>query len=291
MSDLRYVDNKSLWLFLCSSAEPRHFSDIIFGVNALKIKGVPSDNIKIFIDDPAADLYLTPYSITNVFQLSSAISILAALTGYSSVVAIVGGHGSLDGIGRSPFVLPASPLIDAIRSIPEIAFGVVILTQCFGGVFNYLPANTQPELAFVGATTLHPSLSLGISLKTPITSSDPSISLKEWSANIFGYSFFEWLLSPKDVDGDSAISLVDAFKYSGKISNDYLRDVKIQLFERSQDLSRRLYDARQSVKLGNLRQFEVDAIGRQLQEVLNLLHISQDPWILHANLARTIIFW
>lgn len=291
MSELRYIDNSSLWLFLCSSAEPRHFSDIIFGVNALKIKGVPSENIKVLVDDPAADLYLTPYGVSNVFQLSSAISILAALTGYSSVVAIVGGHGSLDGIGRPPFVLPASPLIDAIRSIPEIAFGVVILTQCFGGVFNYLAANTQPELAFVGATTLHPSLSLGISLKTPITSSDPSISLKNWSANIFGYTFFEWLLSPKDVDGDNAISLVDAFKYSGKVSNDYLRDVKIQLFERCQDLSRRLHDARHSVQLGNLQQFEVDAIGRQLQEALNLLHISQDPWILHANLARKIIFW
>lgn len=291
MSEFRYINNSSLWLFLCSSAEPRHFSDIIFGVNALKIKGVPSENIKVFIDDHAADLYLTPYGVSNVFQLSSAISILAALTGYSSVVAIVGGHGSLEGIGRPPFVLPASPLIDAIRSIPEIVFGVVILTQCFAGVFNYLPANTQPELAFIGATTLHPSLSLGISLKTPITSSDPLISLKDWSANIFGYSFFEWLLSPKDVDGDNVISLVDAFKYSGKVSNDYLRDVKIQLFERSQDLSRRLHDARQSVQLGNLQQFEVDAIGRQLQEALNLLHISQDPWILHANLARKIIFW
>jgi hypothetical protein len=291
MSEFYQINDKSLWLFLCSSAEPRHFSDIVYGVNALTAKGVPPDNIAIFIDDPTAELYLVPYGIDNIFQLSDIASILASREGYSNVVAIVGGHGSLDGIGGPGFTLPASPLIDSIRSIPEVSFGVIILTQCFGGVFNYVSANAKPELAFLGATNLHPSLSLGISLKDPISSIIPSICLKDWSANIFSYSFFEWLSSPNDVDGDGLVSLIDAFKYSGKISNDYLRYAKIQLFQRSQDLSRDLYSAQEGVRLGNPQQFQVDAISRQLQEALDLLHISQDPWILHANLARRIVFW
>lgn len=291
MSEFYQINDQSLWLFLCSSTEPRHFSDIVYGVNALSAKGVPPGNIAIFIDDPTAELYLAPYGIDNIFQLSDIASILASRKGYSNVVAIVGGHGSLEGIGGPGFTLPASPLIDSIRSIPEVSFGVIILTQCFGGVFNYVSANAKPELAFLGATSLHPSLSLGISLKDPISSSIPSISLKGWSANIFSYSFFEWLSSPSDVDGDGLASLIDAFKYSGKISNDYLRFAKIQLFQRSQDLSRDLYSAQEGVRLGNLQQFQVDAISRQLQEALDLLHISQDPWILHANLARRIVFW
>ena len=291
MSEFFHINDRSLWLFLCSSTEPRHFSDIVYGYNSLSAKGVPSDNIAIFIDDPTAELYLIPYGINNVFQLSDLTSILASREGYSNVVAIVGGHGSLDGIGGLGFTLQASPLIDSIRSIPKITFGVVILTQCFSGVFNYVSANAEPELAFLGATSLHPSLSLGISLKDPISSIIPSISLKDWSANIFSYSFFEWLSSPNDVDGDGLASLIDAFKYSGKISNDYLRSAKIKLFQRSQDLSRDLYSAQEGVRLGNLQQFQVDAVSRQLQEALDLLHISQDPWILHANLARRIVFW
>ena len=291
MSEIYQISETSLWLFLCSSTEPRHFSDIVYGVNALSAKGVPSGNIAIFIDDPTGELYLAPYGISNVFQLSEITSVLASKEGYSSVVALVGGHGSLDGIGVLGFALPASPLIDSIRGIPGISFGVIILSQCFGGVYNYVSANTKPELAFLGATSLHPSMSLGISLKGPISSLIPSISLRGWSANIFAYSFFEWLSSPKDVDGDGLATLIDAFKYSGKISNDYLRYVKIQLFQRSQDLSRDLYAAQDGVRLGNLQQFQVDAISRQLQEALDLLHISQDPWVLNANLARRIVFW
>lgn len=291
MSEIYQINDTSLWLFLCSSTEPRHFSDIVYGVNALCAKGVPSDNIAIFIDDPTGELYLIPYGIKNVFQLSEITSVLASKEGYSSVVALVGGHGSLDGIGGQGFALPASPLIESIRSIPGISFGVIILSQCFGGVYNYVSANAKPELAFLGATSLHPSMSLGISLKDPISSLIPSISLKDWSANIFAYSFFEWLSSPKDVDGDGLATLIDAFKYSGKISNDYLRYVKIQLFQRSHDLSRDLYAAQEGVRLGNLQQFQVDAISRQLQEALDLLHVSQDPWVLHANLARRIVFW
>ena len=291
MTDLHHVNDQSLWLFVCSSTEPRHFLDIVYGFKAIAAKGVPSKNIVVFVDDLAADLYLSPFGVSNVSPLSSFVSTLATTKGYSSVVAIVGGHGSLNGIGGPPSPLSASPFIDAIRSIPDIVFGVVVLTQCFGGVFNYVSANMQPELAFVGATSLHPSFSLGLSLKNPISSSDPKIRLKDWSANIFSFSFFEWLSSPTDVDGDKVVSLVDAFKYSGTISNEFLRDLKIQLFQESQKLSRDLHDAEQGVKRGTVKRVQVDAIRKKLQEVLEPLHTSQDPWILHANLARKIVFW
>jgi hypothetical protein len=272
---------ETLWLFLCSSSEPRHFDDITFGYQALAQKGVPSENIRIFIDSPTGDFYLQPHGIGNIYPLDELTTNLRDSNEHQNVIAIVGGHGDMKGVGEiAPF-----ELVNAIRSVPGISQAALILTQCFCGIFNYIEANRDPKLVIIGATGLHPSLSLPVSLQKPIQGTAQA-SLSNWSANIFSLMFFEWILAPVDVDGDGLHTLVDAYKYAGTRSNQYLRAAKVGLFQDAQNLSIALRESTEKARQGELIQFHVDSTQRELEEKLNLLYISQEPWLLHANLAR-----
>jgi hypothetical protein len=87
-------------------------------------------------------------------------------------------------------------------------FGVIVLTQCYAGIFNYLDALESPQLVVIGATNLNPSVSAEIKLPKAMQLEDGSTGKDKWSANIFALGFFAWLANPLDLDGDGATNLV-----------------------------------------------------------------------------------
>lgn len=291
---------QTLWTFLSCGTEPRHLQDIVFAVHVLRLRGVAWKDILVFTDHPAPEKYLQPFGIHNAFPVAELAAQLSGAAPHSSVVLTVTGHGSPTGLGDGTAVTP-SGLCSSIRKVPEVAICVVVLAQCFGGVFNYLDATRQPPLVIIGATNLNASLSTLISLAKPIVQEDGAPGLVAWLANLFMFFFFTWIQSPHDIDGDGELNLVDAYKFAGVVSNLRLQNLKTRLF-REAELFRRQCEQTQEAAAKfdgtpdagtpphKLALLEAETAQKKLQTTLENLYLHQEPWILHANLARTIQF-
>lgn len=277
----------TLWVFVSCSHEPRHLYDIIFAVDCLRHRGIPDAEMLVFVDHPTPGQHLHAYGIEAVFPVTALGAVLATARPHEHVVVTVAGHGSIVGLGieSAPPVRPAA-LIRATRSVPGIKLATLLVTQCFGGIFNLLDASTKPEMVTIGATNLNPSASLGIELSKPILQRDGSPGIVHWSANIFMMGFFSWLRSPTDVDGDGRMTMLDAYKHAGASSNEQLRQAKSGLFLHARKLASDLEAARASGALP----ITIDAIDLKLTRALSSLHLHQEAWLLHASLARRIHF-
>lgn len=276
---------ESLWVFVSSSQEPRHLHDIVFGVDVLRGRGVDDANILVFVDHLASQPHLAPFGISNVYQLSEIGKVLAQATAHPSVAVIVTGHGSETGLGNGKQVTPAG-LCAAMRTVPGAALCVLVLGQCFAGIFNYLDAASEPPMVIVGATNLNLSLSFLIKLGQPVLQTNGSPGLTSWRANLFTFCFFSWIRSPIDIDGDGDVNLLDAYKFAGAVSNAQLRKIKAGLFREAGQQARALEQAEQQ----NAPVLVTEAMRTALQTMLETLYLHQEPWILHANLARRVHF-
>jgi hypothetical protein len=276
----------TLWVFVSCSHEPRHLYDIIFAVDCLRHRGIADAQILVFVDHPTPGQHLHAYGIEAVFPVTSLGAVLATARAHEHVVVTVAGHGSIVGLGRENAPVRPAALIRATRSVPGIERATLLVTQCFGGIFNLLDASTKPEMVTIGATNLNPSASLGIELNKPLLQRDGSPGIANWSANIFMMGFFSWLRSPTDVDGDGRMTMLDAYKHAGASSNEQLRQAKSGLFLHARKLASDLELARASGALP----ITLDAIELKLQRALSSLHLHQEAWLLHASLARRIQF-
>lgn len=286
----KVIGPNTLWVFASSSHEERHLTDIVFGFTSLISKGVNSSHIRIFVDHPLPDLHLNPYGVDRINDLADLQDQLAAEEGYDNVILIIGGHGSHLGIGEGHSQISPDHIVAAVRSIQGIGLGVVVLTQCYAGIFNYLDALEAPQLVIIGATNLNPSVSAEIKLPRAMPMEDGSTGKDQWSANIFALGFFAWLANPSDLDGDGATNLVDAYKYAGVFANEQLRANKCSAYQGAQELSRELRSAESLAASGDPQQFDIDAIRTALDQKLNFLYVHQESWLLNANLAREILF-
>ena len=284
------IESNTLWVFVSSSHEERHLLDIVFGFTSLVQKGISSQRIRVFVDHPLPDLHFNPYGVNRINSLADLKVELAAEHGYENVVVIVGGHGSHLGIGEVHSLISPSHIAGAVRLMPGIILGVIILSQCYAGIFNYLDALGSPQLVIIGATNLNPSVSTPIQLPNGLQMADGSAGKDAWSANIFALGFFIWLTNPLDLDGDGATNLVDAYKYAGVFANENLRTRKCDAYQRAQVLSDELRSAEKLAASGSPQQFDIGAIRTALDQELNFLHLHQEPWLLHANLAREVLF-
>jgi hypothetical protein len=285
----KVIGPNTLWVLASSSHEERHLTDIIFGFTSLISKGVNSAHIRVFVDHPLPDLHLNPYGVNRINDLADLQAELAAEEGYDNVVLIIGGHGSHLGIGESHSQISPDHIVSAVRSIQGISFGVIVLTQCYAGIFNYLDALESPQLVVIGATNLNPSVSAEIKLPKAMQLEDGSTGKDKWSANIFALGFFAWLANPLDLDGDGATNLVDAYKYAGVFANEQLRANKCSAYQGAQELSDELRSAERLAASGDPQQFDIDAIRTALDQKLNFLYVHQESWLLHANLAREVL--
>jgi hypothetical protein len=279
----KVTKTNTLWVFVSCSHEPRHLYDVIFAVDCLRHRGVADAHIRVFVDHPTPGPYLTPYGISAIHSVEEVASKLAATSRYQHVFTTVAGHGSTAGLGPTAHTVSPTKLLTDVRSVAGISHATLLVTQCYGGIFNLLDATQKPETVTIGATNLNPSLSAPINMP-PIKQKNGSDGVSSWTANLFMLEFFNWLRAPKDVDGDGRATLVDAYKHAGAATNQHLRAAKAGLFMQVRRLGEELETARKQGKLP----VEIDAIELKLNRSLETLHLHQEPWLLHANLARQI---
>lgn len=292
----------ALWVFVAGSQEPRHLHDIVFAVSVLRGRGVPEERIAIFVDHALPGPHFEPYRIGNVFPFAELERRLASAPTSASAIVIIGGHGAELGLMPKNAAAPfkASALYAAIAAIPGVAVGVVLLTPCFGGIFHYTKADGHPALVVMGGANLNLSLSMNITLDTPLLQASGAPGLSSWAANVFAYDFFTWLEHAHDVDGDGALTVMDAFKYAGAKSNIRVRESKVASFLAVQDqeqIFRQALDAYKQAKARSasapellVKRMVVEAAYTKLQERIEFLHAAQEPWILNARLACEVTF-
>ena len=289
--------NNSAWVFVSGQSEPRHMSDIIFSAHILKKKGIPSDHIYIFDDHVATEtaydrlLYLK----NRVFQLKDFEAKVSRIKS-KFIAVIVTGHGDERGIPileNMQFIDRASPtsIPQALRKAPHLELGIVVLGQCYAGIYNYIDAYTEPKLVVMGATNLHNSLSLPLNLQTPILDLNNEVIVQDWTANIFLYYFTEYLDKSIDIDGDGKFTVMDAYKYAGFWSNKKLLDGKLDLLV-AVDWPKISEDSKLAQEQMESKELLVFIKGRSLWQKLKTqlenLHLQQEPWILNANCARDL---
>ncbi|WP_230472699.1 hypothetical protein [Gibbsiella quercinecans] len=204
----------------------------------------------------------------------------------------VTGHGSLNGIHGDVPITP-NMLVSCIRSMHGLRNAIVYLGQCYAGLFNYVNAGggrDSADIILVGATNLHESLSLGTTeqfLQQPIT----------WCANVFLLHVFKWLSSPKDVDGDGRITVMDSYKYAGVQSNISNKLFKTQCFSEMVDLHNEFKqrEALVSAPTGDpavdmANRMEFQAVNDKYQQSLGIHYVHQECWILNSRPAQKIEF-
>lgn len=281
------------WVFISDSDEPRHLHDIVYAIHVLRDRGVPDDDIGVFTDHFAAASYFQPFGFSNICPLDDLAGDLSLITGYTSVVVVVTGHGRADGIGTSRRTITPYGLLAAVRAVPGLDVGVLVLCQCFAGIFDRLDARSAPELVLLGATNLNESLSRRVALPKPIVDANGAPALDGWVANIFAFDFFAWIGLPSDVDGDGALTIMDAYKFAGARSNQRLLRLKSELYLDALQLAESLKwlavkrSAEDPFSTTRLK-LQLDAVRVQLQQTLEMLYLHQEPWILNADLARRI---
>jgi len=295
----------TLWVFVVCSHEQRHLEDVIFAVDALRKRGIDDAHWMIFSDHPRLAQHLGPFGMDgSAFQVDELAKRLSSAEPHEHVVLVVGGHGHVTGLGAPPRppespILPPFELCSATRSVPGLVCGVIVLSQCYGGVFNFSDAQTEPSLVMLGASNLNPSLSLTTNLVDPIKQRDGTPGLIRWGANAFLLDMFLWVRSPTDVDGDGRLTVMDAFKFAGANSNGRLRGAKLGGFVEAQEKSRRLTTVQEELKAaagsGDAmaileKRMALNAIVTELQAIVEILYTTNEPWLLNAYLAVDLIF-
>lgn len=285
-------------LFLPCQNEPddRHVQDLVHGIFCLESCGISPKNISIYIDGSNRQNFdrLISIGAQNQYNIKVTSDFFNDCdhNTHENLVIFVTGHGSMNGLDSSPTITPYK-LLDRLKKTPNLKQGIIYLGQCFAGVFNYLPAGKRhfkssedPEIIFIGATSLHESLS------TPTTENIKGIDYP-WVANQFLYHVFKWISAPQDIDGDGKHTVIDSYKYAGISSNLTNRRFKIGAFVSSVDLHEKWNAAKKeheadNTNLGKLLTFR--ALDQQYYEKLNLNYIHQECWILNSVPAQSIEF-
>lgn len=243
----------------------------------------------VFTDHSAPQPYLTPYGLTQIHALADFAAVSSKLRDFTAAAVVATGHGCIGGIGARGVVISPYALLQAVRAIPGIEVGLVVLCQCYAGVFHRMDATTKPHLVLLGATHLNPSLSAPFELKTPLQQRDGKAGIQDWVANIFMVKLFDWLNAPSDIDGDGDRTLMDAYKYAGAESNQDLVAIKSRLYVEADTLSSQVRDLAK-LPPSPIQKIQLEAASRKLQSRLETLYLHQEPWILHAELARAVCF-
>lgn len=281
------------WVFVAGEAEPRHLSDIVFGVYALRTRGVPDTSIFVFTDHPASAAHLAPFGINQVAATRAVTTDLCRISGFEVLVIVVTGHGDHVGISVAGGTsINPTELLAAARSCPGISAGAIVLGQCFAGVFNYTDAGldrSKVPLCLVGATNLNPSLSSSLTLPSAIQPAHGAGNpLLEWQANIFLAHFFQWLMNPRDIDGDARSTLTDAYKHAGVMANQDLRIQKRLCQHRVAAIQAELA-VPSSLPVGQML-LAITALRRRLDDTYEVLYLHQEPWVLNSVFAKEFEF-
>jgi hypothetical protein len=181
---------------MSGSDEDRFLDDISFGVECLLYRNVPVDNILIFVDQPSGSNFLSAYNFPKGIEARPTAKLYDIVTAkkVGNLIIVVTGHGEHLGISALPLIKP-SDLLVTIKNMSDIRSSLIVLGQCFAGIFNYLEARSRdpetgvvqvPEVCLVGATELTFSVSSYIDLSTaPDSFNSFTACNKQWQANLF----------------------------------------------------------------------------------------------------------
>lgn len=269
----------SIWLFICGHDERFMFDVRHFAEQLKSAQDNKDDNFYFFAPNPEAlKNLLHDRAIDNrkVFDCIEFKNKIESLKNIPFLGCIISSHGNCGGIEVLGDMKPAK-FLNLIHSVPGLTDGLLLLGQCYSGIFN-MPK--QSKVCVIGASNFCPSLSF------PVQSG--------WSKNIFLYFFANWIKSPSDIDGDDQNTILDAYKYTSSMTNDELNKIRSGLLKTFNVLFReRDSISSELIKPENITNIELQArygaITKNLDELINLYHITQESWISDINTAMRLI--
>ena len=263
------------WVFVCGRDDtPRFMFDIINAAKIIKERqNDREDNIYYFTDLPSASSFLTVNGLSagQLYGISQLIPKLETFKDIAFLGCVVSSHGNIDGMeGIKP-----SELLNAMQKITGLTDGLLLLGQCYSGIFN-MPR--QSKICVVGASNFYPSLSYkGIDEKC------------SWLANVFLYNFFKWIQNPQDVDGDGQHTVLDAYKYASSTTNDFLVAKKIQDSKDFQNWCSKEYEEISAKPTNPVQKMEFEARMNKLDARLSIYHNHQEAWVSDQEVALRLI--
>ncbi|MDO9207632.1 MAG: hypothetical protein Q7T91_05215 [Sulfuricurvum sp.] len=274
----------------------RFLNDIYWGIAVLLNRQVQKDHIDIILDpvtEPLNPTVKDMFSTLTIHDTSKCFEVINLKQDLENLIIVFTGHGSIYGLDSDNSIKP-NKLIEIIHNSNKKNVAL-IFGQCFAGIYNYtnvINKNKDQSVCIIGASHLNSSVSSSCSMTVGTTNI-------VWTANIFLFHFFNWILSPTDIDGDGNASLVDAFKFSGGQSSSHLLNEKKTSYIQLYNLSKRLDELKkQKVRMNSSKRkkqeantkLEIKSIETTIMEYTGVNHVIQDPWILNANKAREFIF-
>ena len=283
------IDEKTKWIFLLPSArgaEERCVYDVAFGVTCLESQSIDTEDIRLFIDcadDSEIEALLeTVLSKKYTFKPSNMLFDELVDNTHENIVLFVAGHGNIYGLDGAPQITPHK-LFSEIKKNKHLKLGVVFLSQCYAGVFNYMDVSEKkdpqtgvdaPPIIVIGATNLFTSIS------APTTETLRS-NKKTWVANIFLLNLFRWVQEPKDIDGDGKYTVMDWYKFAGAQTNTAYINLKCKEFEKLLDHFQNLKRMKKGLE-DFKKQLEHDALEAKYKKMLQNQFNHQERWILQG---------
>lgn len=296
---MNLLSSETVWIFLSGSDEGRFLDDIGFGIQCLAHRNFPNENIYVLVDDLSTPSVIGIYSQVfgrTILPTNNLQTLLEGRQDFKNLVLVVTGHGNEQGIESDPTIRPF-PLMSLIKSQPGLENALIVLGQCFAGAFNYMDARgrtprngevAESRICIVGAADLTESVSALSNLKE-LQQYQTFSCAKVWKANLFLLYFMNSVAFPQDIDGDGQCNVMDAFKYAGIRTNQHLITVKSGVLQDFHRLT--IISALEKAKPDALEKSQLldDTAKLDLITAIAGFLTSQSCWILHADLARSLL--
>ena len=229
----------SAWVLLSSGDKGgnagRFAKDLAYVREAILLAGVQQSQVKTLVDDPLMKPLLAAEGIppAEIDDMPNAAAVFAGLTTSGFLGVVVSGHGDHQAIATAT-PIKATTILGWMATVSGVTSGALVLGQCYAGVFRYVDARNPPPVAILGAANFESSFSLiGIQKARPRAA--------DWMANPFLVYFADWLVAPEDVDGDGALTILDAFRHASVKTMEVLHSARVV---HALDLQKRLLDRR-----------------------------------------------
>lgn len=285
---LQCCAQSSIWVFIAEmdNDSPRFLFDIQNFASKLKIKQSGDDsNFYFFVDNTEqmkSVLRDNNISTERVYPLAQFETEIGTLNHIPFLGCVISSHGNINGAAT----LNPNKILTCINKIPGLTDGLLLLGQCFAGVFN---VPTTSKICVIGASNFCESLS------------SSHIKGVSWIANIFLYYFSLWFTETQnqDVDGDGNCSILDAYKYASFRTNISLQELKANFsktfhiwctgeVEKLYRISNQIINPKEDQNTYQL-QAMYETVQQQLNNNLSVYHNTQEAWISDINVAIRLI--
>jgi hypothetical protein len=297
---LNLLTNETIWIFLSGSDDDRFLDDIAFGIQCLLHRGFPSSNIYALVDQSSSPasifgIYSQIFG-RQIFPTQYLQTLFATRQDFKNLVLVVTGHGSEQGIEANPTIKPY-PLISLVKSQPGLENALIVLGQCFAGAFNYMDARgvasqdgepLSSKICIIGATDLTESVSSYSNLDSD-SLFQYFACIKAWKANLFLLYFMISVAFPQDIDGDGQCNVMDAYKFAGIRTNQRLIGVRSEILQIFHRLTIDSTVERLNPESLDKAQLLEETAKVDLITTLAGFLSNQSCWILHADLARSLL--